>query len=311
MISELFTPVVMIGVLAAGIRLATPYLFAAIGETFGQLSGVLNLGVEGIMLMAAFAAFYTALVTGNLYLGVLVAMVVGGLMGLLMAFISVTLKAQQGISGIGLYIFGLGMSDLLFESTLKSVRTIQGFGPLRIPLLSDLPVLGPIFFSQNILTYIAFALVPIAWFILNKTTLGLKIISVGQNPAAADALGIDVSRIRYLTVTVGGILAGVAGASISIALINVFQQNITSGIGFIAVALVYFGGWRPFGIMLGALLFSLVNAFQLWVQTLGIPIPSDIAVMLPYILTVVALIFASQRSLNRPAALTVPFTRGG
>jgi ABC-type uncharacterized transport system permease subunit len=310
-ISELFTPVVIIGILASGIRLATPYLLAGIGETFGQLSGVLNLGVEGIMLMAAFGAFYTTIVSGSLVLGLLAAILIGLVLGLLMALISVTLKAEQGISGIGLYLFGLGMSDLLFKSTLGTVQTVDGFSAIRIPVLSDLPVVGPILFSQNILTYLAFALVPIAWFIINKTTLGLKIVAVGQNPAAADSLGISVSGIRYLTVATGGVLSGIAGASLSVALLNVFQQNLTSGLGFIAVALVYFGAWSPIGVMLGSLLFSIVNALQLWVQTLGIPIPSDVAVMMPYALTVVALALATQRSLNRPEALTKPFTRGG
>lgn len=311
MISELLTPVVILGIIASGIRLATPYLFAGIGETFGQLSGVLNLGVEGIMLLAAFAAFYVTIQTGSLFLGLLVAMLVGALLGLLMAFISVTLKAEQGISGIGLYVFGLGMSDLLFNSTLKTIQTINGIPPLYIPGLSDLPVLGSTLFSQNILTYLAFALVPIAWFIINKTTLGMQIVAVGQNPAAADALGINVTRIRYLTVTVGGVLSGLAGASLSIALLNVFQQNLTSGIGFIAVALVYFGAWRPVGVMLGSLLFSMVNSLQLWVQTLGIQIPSDVAVMMPYVLTILALALATKRAINKPAALTKPFTRGG
>lgn len=311
MISELLTPVVILGIIASGIRLATPYLFAGIGETFGQLSGVLNLGVEGIMLLTAFAAFYVTIQTGSLFLGLLVAMLVGALLGLLMAFISVTLKAEQGISGIGLYVFGLGMSDLLFNSTLKTIQTINGIPPLYIPGLSDLPVLGSTLFSQNILTYLAFALVPIAWFIINKTTLGMQIVAVGQNPAAADALGINVARIRYLTVTIGGVLSGLAGASLSIALLNVFQQNLTSGIGFIAVALVYFGAWRPVGVMLGSLLFSMVNSLQLWVQTLGIQIPSDVAVMMPYILTILALALATKRAINKPAALTKPFTRGG
>ena len=139
--------------------------------------------------------------------------------------------------------------------------------------MSDLPVVGEIFFRQNILVYIAFALVPIAWFILNKTTLGLKIRAVGENPEAADSLGVSIARIRYFTIILGGTLSGVAGASMSIALLNVFQQNMTSGLGFIAVALVYFGAWRPWGVLGGALLFSLVNSLQLWIQVLGYPSP--------------------------------------
>jgi simple sugar transport system permease protein len=176
-------------------------------------------------------------------------------------------------------------------------------------VLSDIPILGQIFFSHNLMVYMAYALVPIAWFILNKTTLGLKIRAVGENPGAADALGVSVSQVRYLTVTLGGALSGVAGASLSVALLNVFQQNLTSGLGFIAVALVYFGGWRPVGVLVGSLLFSMVNALQLWVQVLGIPVPSEYAVMMPYVLTILVLVFAGQR-VRPPAALSKPFERG-
>ena len=162
MISDLLQPMVLIGILASGIRLATPYLYAAIGETFGQRSGVLNLGVEGQMLLGAFAAFYVAFTTGNLWLGIAAALLVGGLMGLAMAFVTVNLQAEQGISGIGFYLFGLGMSDLLFQQMLGTVETVNGFPPLHIPFLSDIPVLGVIFFNQSILVYLAYALVPIA-----------------------------------------------------------------------------------------------------------------------------------------------------
>lgn len=310
MIQQLFAPAVLIGIATSGILLATPYLYAALGEMFGQVSGVLNLGVEGIMLVAAFAAYYAVLVSGNLMLGLGLGIVVGALMGLLMAFISVTLKAEQGISGIGLYLFGLGLSDLLYRVTVGTPKAINGFPSLNIPVLSSLPVLGPIFFTQNILVYGAFACVPLSWFVLNKTTLGLKIRAVGQTPEAADTLGVSVAQVRYITVTLGGAMAGIAGASLSIALLNIFQQNLTSGLGFIAVALVYFGGWRPLRVMLGALLFSMVNALQLWIQTLGIGLPSDIAGMLPYILTIVALIFAARQIITQPTALTKPFERG-
>ncbi len=308
MIGELFSITVLIGILASGIRLATPYLYAAIGETFGQRSGVLNLGVEGQMLLGAFAAFYVALTTGNLWLAVLAALLVGALMGLAMAFVTVHLHAQQGISGIGFYLLGLGMSDLLFQKMLGTVETVNGFPKINIPYLSDIPGIGEIFFSQNVLVYIAFALVPIAWFVLNKTTLGLKIRAVGENPDAADSLGVSVVRVRYFTIILGGTLSGMAGASMSIALLNVFQQNMTSGLGFIAVALVYFGAWSPWGVMAGALLFSMVNSLQLWIQVLGIPVPSDIAVMMPYVLTILVLVVTVKR-VRAPASLTRPFER--
>ncbi|MFW6096757.1 MAG: ABC transporter permease [Chloroflexota bacterium] len=310
MISELLDVAVIVGILSSAIRLATPYLYAGIGEMFGQRSGILNLGVDGIMLLGAFAAFYTLITTESLLYGLLAAMLVGGVMGLLMAFISVTLQAEQGISGIGIYLFGLGMSDLLFQKTLGSVQTVSGFPRVPIPLLGDIPYIGVIFFNHNALVYGAYLLVPIAWFVVNKTTIGLKIRAVGQNPEAADSLGVSVAGVRYFTVTLGGVMSGIAGASLSIALLNVFQQNLTAGLGFIAVALVYFGGWRPFGVLFGALIFSLVNALQVWVQVLGIPVPSDIAVMMPYVLTIVVLVFSVQR-VRAPAALTKIYERGG
>jgi ABC-type uncharacterized transport system permease subunit len=300
---------VIVGILTSAIRLATPYLFASIGEAFAQTSGVVNLGVDGIMLVGAYAAFFVALHTGNVWLGVLAAMLVGLLMGLLMSFVSVTLKAEQGISGIGLYMFGLGLSSLLFKVTIGTVKTVAGFQPIKIPLLGDLPVVGEIFFNHSLPVYAAFLLVPIAWWFLDKTTWGLRIKAVGQNPAAADSLGVSVDRVRYFSVCLGSVLAGVAGASLSIALVNLFQENLTAGQGFIAVALVYFGGWKPVGIMGGALLFSTVNAFQLWMQVLGVKIPSDVAVMLPYLLTIIALAVTVAR-VRQPAALNKPFERG-
>lgn len=307
--SELFTLPVLLGIIYSGIRLATPYLYAAIGEAFAQTSGVLNLGVDGIMLMGAYAGFYVGMKTGSLWLGLLAAALVGLLMGLLMAVISVTLQAEQGISGIGLHLFGLGLSSLLFKTTLGGVESIRGFQPVKIPLLGDIPYLGDVLFNHNLLVYSAFLLVPLATWVLNKTTFGLKVRAVGQNPQAADTLGVNVNRMRYITVCIGGILAGIAGASLSIALINLFQENMTNGMGFIAVALVYFGGWRPVGILGGALLFSFVNALQLWIQVKGINLPSDIAVMMPYVLTIVALTLAVRRA-NQPDALTKPFERG-
>ena len=308
MITELLTTTVLTGILASGVRLATPYLYAAIGETFSQRSGVLNLGVEGQMLLGAFAAFYVALTTGSLWLGLFVAMLVGAVMGLAMAFVTIALRAQQGISGIGFYLFGLGLSDLLFQKLLGTVETVKGFPRLVVPVLSEIPIIGEIFFRQNILVYAALLLVPAAWFVLNKTVLGLKIRAVGENPDAADSLGVSVAKVRYFTVVLGGTFSGLAGASLSIALLNVFQQNMTSGQGFIAVALVYFGGWRPWGVLGGALLFSMVNSLQLWIQVLGIPVPSDLAVMMPYVLTILVLV-ASVSRVRSPAALTRPFER--
>lgn len=313
---EILTQVLSASVFASMIRLATPYIFAAIGETFGQRSGVLNLGVDGIMLLGAFASYYVVLGTENLLLGVITGLAIGAIMGLIMAFISVTLQAEQGISGIGLYLFGLGFSELLFQRLVGTPQSVNGFQRIQIPFLSDIPYIGEVFFNHNLLVYVAFACVPIAAFVLNRTTFGLSIRAVGQNPEAADAMGVSVSRIRYTTVIIGGMFAGLAGTSLSIALLKVFQQNLTNGIGFIAVALVYFGGWRPYGVMAGALLFSFVNALQLQIQVLENQIvafqriPSEFAIMAPYVITIIALVFASRRR-EQPTALTKPYERGG
>jgi simple sugar transport system permease protein len=242
-------------------------------------------------------------------IGVLVALAVGMAMGLATAFINVTLQAEQGISGIGIYLFGVGMSDLLFQKSFSGVESVNGFPKIDLPILSDLPVLGKVVFQQNLLVYVAFALVPVTWFIINKTTLGLQIRAVGQNPAAADTMGISVARVRYFSVTLGGALASLAGATLSIAEHNVFFFNMTAGKGFIAVALVYFGAWRARGVLAGAMIFSLVTALQLKASTIGVGIPNEYLSMAPYLLTIIALVFASQR-IDAPAALTRPFERG-
>ena len=305
-------------VFASAIRLATPYIFAALGETFAQRSGVLNLGVDGMMLMGAFGGFYAVYSAQqaeamsepvSLVFGVLVALIIGALMGLAMAFVSVTLKAKQGISGIGVYLFGLGLSELLFQQWVGTPKSVSGFPRINFPVLTDLPVLGEILFHHNLLVYLAFALVPISAFVLNNTTFGLMIRAVGQNPEAADAMGVNVARVRYATTTIGGMMAGLAGASLSIALINLFQQNLTAGQGFIAVALVYFGGWRPWAVAAGAMLFSFVNALQLQIKVIGADIPSEFAVMAPYVITIIALVFAAKRQ-EQPTALTRPYERG-
>ncbi len=313
--SELLQPVVLIGILTGAIRFATPYLYASIGEMFAQRSGVVNLGVDGIMLVGAYAGFFVALNTSatlgttGLWLGLFAAALAGLLMGLLMSVVSVTLKAEQGISGIGLYIFGLGLSSLLFRVTIGTVKTVEGFKPVSIPVLSGIPIIGPVLFSHSVVVYGAFVLVPIAWYILERTTWGLKIKAVGQSPAAADSLGVSINWVRYVCVCLGGLLAGLAGASMSLALVNLFQDNLTAGLGFIAVALVYFGGWRPLGILIGALLFSAINSLQLFMQVLKVGISSDLAVMLPYIVTIVVLMFPINRA-RQPAALNKPFERG-
>ena len=308
--SDFFTQAILVATVASGIRLAVPLLLASLGETFGQRSGVLNLGVDGIMLLGAFGGYYTVLETGSVWLGLLMGIGVGIILGLVSAVISVTLKAEQGISGIGVYLFGLGMSDLLFQKLVGTPRPVSSFPKLDIPGLSDIPILGDMLFRHSIIVYVAFGLVPVSMYIINRTTFGMNIRAVGENPEAADSLGVSVVRTRYLTVTIGGTLAGVAGAALAIDL-GIFQQNLTNAQGFIAIALVYFGAWRPAGVMGGALLYGFVNSLVLQFKTLGI-IPrswSDIAAMAPAIITILALVLVARR-FRQPAALTKPFSRG-
>lgn len=308
---EFFTGTVLLATFAAGIRLATPYLLAALGETIGQRAGVLNLGVDGIMLLGAFWAYWTVLRSGSQWLGMLMGLGVGLILGALAATINVVLRAEQGISGIGLYLFGLGMSDVLFQRIVGTPLPIPGFRDIPFGPLEDLPLFGRLLFQHSPVVYLAVALVPAVTFLINRTHAGTKLIAVGENPAAVDSLGINVIAVRFAAVTIGGAFAGVAGAALTIEL-GIFQQNLTNGIGFIAVALVYFGGWRPGGVLVGALLYGLVAATVLQWKTLGI-IPrevADLAAMAPAALTIVALVFGARRT-RAPAALTVPFARDG
>lgn len=309
--NEFFQATVILGLLTAGVRLATPFLFAGLGEMLSQRSGVLNLGVEGIMLIGAFVSFFVAFETGNLYLGLLAAALAGAFMGLLTAFVSVTMKAVQGISGIGIHILGLGLSGLFFRLTMGSISTMRGFPRLSIPVLKDIPVLGQVLFNQNWMVYAALLLVPVSWAVIYKTTFGLKVRSVGENPHAADSLGISVTRVRYICVVIGSVMASIAGAFLTIGQHEAaFVNNIAAGRGFIAVALVYFAKWNPLGVLAGAFLFSMIDAFQLRIQIIDIGIPYEIPVMLPYILTIVVLALSTRGRVLGPTALTKPFVRG-
>jgi len=308
--NDWFSTTILIATVASGIRLATPFLLASLGESLGQRSGVLNLGVDGVMLLGAFSAYFAVLKTSNLLFGIFVGLFIGSLIGLFYAFITVNLRAEQGVSGIGIYLFGLGMSDLLFQKLVGTPRPILPFATLRIPVLADIPVIGEMFFEHSLIVYIAFLLVPIGTFIINRTTYGMNVRAVGENPEAADSLGVSVAAVRYSTLIIGNSLAGLAGAALAIEL-GIFQQNLTNAMGFIAIALVYFGAWRPLGVMTGSLVFGIIASIVLLCKTLGI-IPrsaSDLAAMAPAIITILALVFVASR-FRQPTALTKPYIRG-
>lgn len=306
---DFFTISVLVATAAAGIRLATPFLLAALGETLGQRSGVLNLGVEGVMLIGAFAAYYTALETGSVSAGIAAAVASGAVMGVIYAIITVFMHAEQGISGIGVFLFGLGFTDLLFQKLVGTPIPIDGLSRIEIPLLADIPKVGEIFFRHNVLVYFAFLLVPVMSFVINKTTFGLNVRAVGETPEAADTLGVSVNGVRFATIVIANVLAGLAGAALALE-VNIFQQNLTAGRGFIAIALVYFGAWRPGGVMLGALLFGLVSSTVLQWRTLGIVsgAAGSLIATAPAVLTILALVLISRR-ISGPSALTKHFDR--
>jgi len=315
--SEFFTLSVLVATIASAVRLAVPYLLAALGETVGQRSGVLNLGVDGVMLLSAFGAYYAVVETGSHVIGIIVGLAIGAFMGLVYGFVTVVLHAEQGISGIGIFLFGLGFSDLLFQEwvgTVKPIRSLPSLADLPgvgglFEELEGIPHLGELLFSHNVLTYVAFALVPIVTWMLANTTFGLNIKAVGENPQAADSLGVSVEGTRFAAIMIGNTLAGLAGATLSLQL-GAFQHNLTNGLGFIAVALVYFGAWRAKWVLAGAMLYGIVTATRLQWQARDI-IPnsaSDLAAMAPAIITILALVLLAKR-VRGPDALTRPFTR--
>ncbi|MBW7959603.1 MAG: ABC transporter permease [Candidatus Promineofilum sp.] len=309
---NLLTTSFVIGVLAASIRLATPILLSALGEIFVERAGILNLGIEGIMLMGALSGFLGAYWTHNLWIGVLAGMLTGILFGLLMGFMSITAKANQVVAGIGITILGGGLSTLLFRLVfgLRTVPpTLKIFPTLPIPVLSRIPVIGPVLFEHNILVYLALILVPVASVVLYRTHFGLKVRAVGESPDAVDTRGISVGRTRYLALIIGGAMAGLGGAYLVLGSLGLFWTQMTAGRGFIAVAVVVFSKWDPGRALLGAWVFGLASALQISLQTLNVPIASQILLMLPYVITIIVLISVSRRA-EFPSAYAVPYFRG-
>ncbi len=309
--NDFITVTFTVATFASGVRLATPYLLAALGETLSQRSGVLNLGVDGVMLLGAFFSYWAVLQSDSITIGLLAGIAVGLLMGVVYALVTVVFRAEQGISGIGVFLFGLGISELLFFEWVGTPLPIQSFDKLAIPLLSDIPKIGDMFFNHNLLVYVSMLLVPGLTLLVNRTTFGLNVRAVGETPEAADSLGVSVAWTRASTILIGNALAGLAGAALAIE-IGIFQNNITNQIGFIAIALVYFGAWRPTGVLAGSLLYGLVTATVNQWKTAGLVTgaASSFTTMAPAALTIVALIVIARRSAAQPAALTLPFVRG-
>jgi len=302
-----------IGLLAATLRQAIPILYAALGELITERSGVLNIGIEGNMLVGALAGFAGAYYTGTPWGGVACALVAGLLMGLLMAFGSVTLRADQIASGIAINIFALGITGFFFRYLFGDLflpPSIKGFAGVDIPLLSDIPFLGPILFQQVILVYLGIFLVPLVWLFVYRTNFGLNIRVVGDMPEAGDSVGIRVALTRYVCTGIGGMFSALGGAMLSLGHMNMFVEEMTAGRGFIALTAVIFGKWSPGRTLAATLLFGFADALQLRFQALGFGIPFQFLLMTPYVLTILVLVFAIGRA-DAPAALGVPYWRKG
>jgi simple sugar transport system permease protein len=313
-------------ILQAGVATGTILLFATIGELFAERSGVLNLGVEGMMLIGAMSAFSVTILTGNPWVGVLVAMLVAGLISQIHAFIVITLQADQVVSGLALTFLGTGISLVLGEG-LSKAGTVSLMPNFSIPILSQIPLIGPIFFlNQSILVYLGYILIPLSWYYIYRTRAGLHLRAVGEYPAAADTLGISVYRLRYFYVFVGGMLAGLAGATISLAISpGWFSELTTAGMGWIAIGLVIFAQWDPLRAAFGAYTFGALRRLILDIQgptqLFGMSNPfyynpywGFFLQMLPYAFTIVVLVVGSREAMRKrlgsPAALGLPYIRG-
>jgi ABC-type uncharacterized transport system permease subunit len=291
--------IVNVGLFAATLRMASPLIFASLGGIFSERAGIINIALEGMMLTGAFSGVFVTYVVGNPWVGVFVAILAGGLLGLIHGILTIKFAGDQIVSGTGINIFALGftayMSQIVWGSRGAS-QSVQGLGTVSIPFISDIPFVGDVVGKQTPLVYIALIAVIASYFILFKTPSGLRLRAVGEHPGAADTTGIRVYRTKYLCVIVSGMLAGLGGVFLSLGQLSLFVNGMTGGRGFIALAAMILGGWSPFGALGASLFFGFADALQIRLQSVG-ALPSQIVLTLPYILTIIVLaVFARRRS---------------
>jgi simple sugar transport system permease protein len=310
---EVFEILVTAGFWAATLRIATPLIFGTLGELICERAGVLNLGIEGIMTAGAMSGWMWVHMGGDLVTGVLFAAAVGALFGLLHSIFVVTLGLSQHVTGIGITMLASSLSYFVTRMLLPSATTppkIVPFQPYPIPVLSDIPIIGPAFFQQTAMTYGAFVAVIVVWYVLYKTPLGLAVRMVGENPLAAEAQGINVLAVRTGAVMAGSALMSVGGAFLTMSAFDAFYFTMINGRGWICVALVIFATWKPGKALMGALLFAGIDAWQVRIQQVpGVSVPYQFFLMAPYVLSILAMIVMSRKALY-PKALLVPFRRG-
>lgn len=317
MLEDFFSIFVTIEFYIAIVRMTTPLLLAAVGSLMAEKAGIVTFSMESMMLMGTIGGILGSGLSGNVWVGVLLAAVFGMTIGLIYAVWAVSVGSHQIVTSVALNLGALGLTSILYalaftkgEEVIQEVIVVPGLSIWKIPLLGDIPIIGPVFFNHLPIVYVAYILVPLVWFILYRTSWGLKIRAVGEHPHAADTVGINVFKVRYLTVIFSGALSGLAGAFLSIGMLNSFMENMTSGRGFIAYTAIVFGKWEPMGVALGTLLFGAADALQLRMQTLDLNIPYQFMTAFPYIVTMVVLIFVVGKA-SWPASYAEPFKREG
>lgn len=307
---ELFQETILIGILAGTVRIMTPILFAAIGELVTQRAGIWNMGVEGTMLMGAFTAYIVATVTGSIWLAVLAAMIAGGLVGLLTAFMTATMRVDHFITGLGINLLIAGLTLYWFRIYIKGrvQPTFDGFENVPIPVLSSIPWLGEILFTQRALTYVAFLSVPAIWFLLYKTRWGLELRCMGENPKALDIKGLNVVHRQYVAVLIGSVMTGLGGGFLMLGFSDRFLADITAGRGWLAIVAIIAGNWMPKGVLMAVLVFALLESIATHVQVLGLNVPHQIFLAMPYLASIL-LLMGLRRRTSEPLRLGIPYFR--
>ncbi|MBP8639380.1 MAG: ABC transporter permease [Oscillospiraceae bacterium] len=311
MIEQILSISFMTAFLSATVRLAVPLIYGGLGEIISEKSGILNIGIEGVMLSGAFFSFAGAWYSHSLLVGLLCGMLGGVLVSALHALLTIRLAQDQSVSGLALNLLMLGVTSFLFKliSSGQNYQQIKPLSTIKIPLLSQIPVVGEAFFNCDILTYMVYALLILAFYFYRKTNLGLSFTSVGENPRAAEAAGIPVHKYQWLAMILNGILGGIGGSYLVLAQLGVFTENMISGRGYIALATVILGRYTPFGMFGAALLFGAANALQIRLQTIGLPISPFLLAILPYAITLFAILGAIGKN-SQPEALNKPYIKG-
>lgn len=311
MLEQIFTVSFFTALLTAMVRMAQPLIYAGLGETFLEKAGILNIGLEGVMLSGAFFSYAGALLSGSVLIGLLCGIAGGILVSSIHGGLCIVLKQNQSVSGIALNMLMLGVTSFLYKllSAGQAYQQTDTFSTIPIPLISWIPVLGNAFFNQDILTYLAYVIIILMFVFYKKTSLGLSFAAIGEYPRAADAAGIPVHRYQWAGILVNGALGGIGGASLVLVQLGKFTENMISGRGYIALAAVILGRYTPVGTFGAALLFGAANALQIRFQAMGIPIPSQVLAMIPYIITLLALVSAIGKN-SAPDSLSIPYVRG-